>query len=144
MQWPNNFPADNNIISPDSGGNFALKGNHDAAIESDYGAAEEPFRTSLHIAAEGGHDSMVDMLLTSGHIAIDESDSDANTALHVAVAGQKLVVALLLLRYGANPNAENAEGWTPVHLAVQTGSLEIVEALVAHGGDLGKKARGST
>lgn len=87
---------------------------------------------------------MIDMLVGSGCIAIDEYDSDDNTALHVAVMSQKLAAVLQLLKYGANPDAENAAGWTPVHLAVRTGSVEIVEALVAHGGDLGKKARGDS
>jgi Ankyrin repeats (3 copies) len=115
----------------------------DATLEGDCGADNENvFQTSLHIAAEGGHEGMVDMLLASGRIAIDAYDSDANTALHIAVAGRKLAVTLRLLKYGANPNAENSAGWTPVHFAVRAGSVEIVEALVAHGGDLGRKARG--
>lgn len=83
---------------------------------------------------------MIEMLLSNGGLSVDERDSDANTALHIAAAGQKLVPVLRLLKYGANPNAENAAGWTPLHVAVQTGCLDLVEAIVSHGGDLTKKA----
>lgn len=82
------------------------------------------------------------MLLASGDLAVDETDSEANTALHVAVAGRKLAAALRLLDHGADPNAENTTGWTPVHIAVGNGEMDIVQALVAHGGDLSRKARG--
>lgn len=112
-------------------------GNYNTDIDE-----PETFQTALHIAAEGGHDNMIDMLLADGRLAVDERDSNSDTALHVAVAGQKLIVVLRLLSYGASPNAENAAGWTPLHVAVQTGSVDLVEALVTHGGDLSKKTRG--
>ncbi|KAK2037554.1 ankyrin, partial [Colletotrichum somersetense] len=66
---------------------------------------------------------------------VDVRDSEGNTALHTAVANGKLVVVLRLLSYGADPNVENAIGWTPVHVAVRMGSVDLVEALVTHGGD---------
>jgi len=103
---------------------------------------EEPFQTSLHIAAERGHEDIVNMLLASG-TAVDEHDSERNTALHRATYNKKLNVVLRLLKDGANPNAVNTAGWTPVHLAVSTGSIDIVRVLVQHGGNLAKKARGN-
>lgn len=87
---------------------------------------------------------MIDMLLDNGILVVDERDSDDNTALHLAVASQKPTVVLRLLYRGADPNAENAAGWTPLHIAVQIGSVEVVRAIVSHGGDLSKKARGKT
>jgi ankyrin repeat protein len=116
--------------------------NNTLASSYDADDQDEPFETTLHIASKGGHENMIDMLLTGGDLAVDETDSDANTALHVAVEGQKLAAVLRLLDYGADPNAENAAGWTPVHLAVRTGSTDIVQALVERGGDLGRMARG--
>jgi ankyrin repeat protein len=103
---------------------------------------DEPFQTSLHIAAERGHEDIVSMLLSSG-AAVDDPDSEWNTALHRATRNQKLNVVLRLLKEGANPNAVNTAGWTPVHLAVSAGCIEIVRVLVQHGGDLSKKARGT-
>jgi ankyrin repeat protein len=102
---------------------------------------EEPFQTNLHIAAEAGHDSLVGLLLVSGYTA-DEPDSDGNTALHRASLGKHVKVMLRLLKSGANPNATNVHGWTPVHMAFSLGSMEVVEVLVRHGGDLNKRAKG--
>ena len=47
-----------------------------------------------------------------------------------------------LLKNGANPNAMNVHGWTPVHMAFSLGSMEVVEVLIQHGGDLNKRAKG--
>jgi ankyrin repeat protein len=102
---------------------------------------DEPFQTNLHIAAEAGHDSLVDMLLGSGY-AVDEPDSEGNTALHRASLGQHVNVMMRLLEHGADPNAMNVHGWTPVHMAFSLGSVEVVKVLLRHGGDLNKRARG--
>ena len=42
-------------------------------------------------------------------------------------------VATLLLEKGAEPNAENAEGWTPLHRAARSESLDVVRKLLEHG-----------
>ncbi|KAF1993034.1 ankyrin [Amniculicola lignicola CBS 123094] len=102
---------------------------------------DEPFQTNLHIAAEAGHDSLVGLLLGLGY-SVDELDSDGNTALHRASLGKHVKVMLRLLKIGANPNATNVHGWTPVHMAFSLGSMEVVEVLVRHGGDLNKRAKG--
>lgn len=110
-------------------------------FDSDDGTeSDDYYQTSLHIAADGGHDNMVDMLLRSG-TAVDQPDSESNTPLHIAVIRNRVSVLKRLLEHGANPNAKNAAGWTPVHFAVQTGSVEALQALMSHGGDLRKKAR---
>ncbi|KAI0158062.1 ankyrin repeat-containing domain protein [Xylariaceae sp. FL1272] len=96
-------------------------------------------KTSLHIAVESGHEHIVQRLLASGRFFVDEPNGEGNTALHIATGEEDLPMCLCLLRYGANANAENAEGWTPVHLAVQAGSLEILDVLVRHNGDLTKR-----
>jgi ankyrin repeat protein len=109
--------------------------------DSDLEDDGKPYQTTLHIAAEAGHESIVDMLLNSGSF-IDELDSEENTPLHRATMNEKLGVVRKLLKYGADPNVTNAAGRTPVHIAASTGSLEIIGALVRHGGDLSKRARG--
>ncbi|KAI1263638.1 ankyrin repeat-containing domain protein [Xylariaceae sp. FL1019] len=96
-------------------------------------------KTSLHIAVESGHEHIVQRLLASGRLFVDEPNGEGNTALHLATGAEDLAMCLCLLRYGANANAENAEGWTPVHLAIQAGSLEILDVLVGHNGDLAKR-----
>lgn len=102
----------------------------------------ETFQTPLHIAAEGGHDRIVAMLLQSKSASVQEVDSDNNTALHHATYYRRAATVRLLLDAGADPNLRNAMGWTPVHLAISVGSAEMLEDLVRYGGNLGLKALG--
>ena len=43
-------------------------------------------------------------------------------------------MALLLIQRGADVNAQTKSGWIPMHFAVNTGLLELVELLHSHGG----------
>lgn len=110
--------------------------DHDSEFSHD-----EPHQSALHIAAEGGHEALVDMLLDSG-LDVDVLDSEAETPLHRASRHGMAAVGRKLLQRGAKPNSVNLTGWTPVHLAVSAGSADLVKCLVEHGGDISKKARG--
>ncbi|KAI9009003.1 ankyrin repeat-containing domain protein, partial [Phycomyces nitens] len=41
-----------------------------------------------------------------------------------------------LVRQGANTNAKDNSGWTPLHEAARSGHLTIVKLLLDHGGDI--------
>ncbi len=59
------------------------------------------------------------------------------TALHSAVAdGGHAEIAKMLVRAGADVNARQRHGWTPLHGAADSGDRETVELLLAHGADL--------
>lgn len=118
----------------------AERGDSRRDIDYDDENDDQSFQGSLHIAAELGHESIVGMLLAAG-VAADEPDSEGYTPLHRAAQSRRLNVALKLLKNGADPNLVNKAGWTPVHFAVSTGSPEMLDLLVRHGGDLAKKAR---
>ena len=44
-----------------------------------------------------------------------------------------------LLSYGADVNAKNNDGWTPLHYASRNGHTEIVKLLLEHGVDVNCK-----
>ncbi|KAI0197881.1 ankyrin repeat-containing domain protein [Astrocystis sublimbata] len=96
------------------------------------------FQTSLHIAAENGHAVLIAIIISNG-ITVDEPDSEGNTALHRATQRQRLAVVERLLDLRANPNATNLASWSPVHVAIETGAVDILTALVSRGGDVSKK-----
>lgn len=64
------------------------------------------------------------------------------TALHLAAASLRKDVVQVLLRAGADPNAADASGWTPLHhivVAPDPRFLLVLE-LVEHGADPGRRA----
>ena len=63
------------------------------------------------------------------------------TALHLAARGLHKDVVQVLLRAGADPTAEDASGWTPLHhvVAAPYPRLFLVRELVGHGADPDQK-----
>jgi len=60
-------------------------------------------------------------------------DSRCNTALHLTT---DFTVMWSLLDNGANAEAENIDGLRPIHCAVRTGLVELVELLIQHGANV--------
>ncbi|HET7699254.1 MAG TPA: ankyrin repeat domain-containing protein [Candidatus Limnocylindria bacterium] len=58
------------------------------------------------------------------------------TPLHSAVAdGGNTAIAKMLIAAGADVNATQRHGWTPLHGAASTGDVEVVRLLLARGAD---------
>ena len=119
-------------------------------------ARENNHSIALHLAAQYGRVEVLHVLLE--HVAIpgavdDDSkaallgyvnaqDEDGNTPLHFASEGfyQKgrnislsfSNVARLLLEYGADVNAQGTNQSTPLHVAAQCGTIEVVRVLLEH------------
>ncbi|KAJ7585152.1 hypothetical protein C8J56DRAFT_143240 [Mycena floridula] len=60
---------------------------------------------------------LLDAILQADPSACFEADSHGNTPLHIAAHHQITECVPVLLRHGANPNATNDKGWTPLHAA---------------------------
>ncbi|UKZ52901.1 hypothetical protein TrVGV298_006687 [Trichoderma virens] len=87
-------------------------------------------RTPLSYAAEGGHASMIDMLLKNGA----HTDLAYNENFPLVIAAQKGhdTVIKLLLQHGADVNSK-AGGHTAVFWAARSGHQEVVKTLLKGG-----------
>ena len=85
--------------------------------------------TPLHFAAVSDYPKIVEVLHKKGL-----SDYD-DTPLQAAEFNYPEVVKLLL-EHGANPNIQDADGWTPLHFAVKSCHVDVVRVLLDHGADL--------
>ena len=66
---------------------------------------------------------------------INEQDKDGETLLWEDVHMNDLDVVKYLLENGANPNTQEKEGWTPLHLCAQNYSVECARLLLDYGAD---------
>lgn len=76
--------------------------------------------TALHVAASEGYLKVCETLLDYGECtAIDSKNNQGRTALHIACMKGHLQIAQLLVRSGADLDAVDDDGNTPLHLASQ-------------------------
>ncbi|WP_333023901.1 ankyrin repeat domain-containing protein [Wolbachia endosymbiont of Pentidionis agamae] len=94
-------------------------------------------RTLLHKTAEDGNVAMVKFLVEKG-ARLDVLDKWNDTPLHVAANVQAnkghLEVVSYLIKEGADVNLTN--NYTPIHLAITRGNLDMVKCLMDNGADL--------
>lgn len=74
-------------------------------------------QTALHMAACLGSLPLLLHLLHNTHIPVNARDSFGSTALHEAAAAGWCAAAAALLLRGADPDAQDAHGCTPLHRA---------------------------
>jgi ankyrin repeat protein len=87
----------------------------------------------LMFAAEKGHLTTVQALLSVTGIDIDAQKADGATALIVAAANGKDEVVKALINNGANVNAMDNNGSTPLMWALRLGHQTIAQALLDNG-----------
>ena len=93
--------------------------------------------TALHLAAHFGTVEVVRTLLQSGSDVHSRSRNRiANQPLHAACAGAcSRDVVMMLLDHGADVQAKEHGGFTPLHEAAQNGNLELTRMLMDAGAD---------
>ena len=104
--------------------------------------------TPLHLAAAFGTPEAVDVLLQHGaQVDVVSKNPQRNQALHAALAlGRNRESVKLLLAHGADPNATQVGGFTPLFSAATANRRDLVDLLIEsgaqahHRSDLGKTA----
>ncbi len=91
--------------------------------------------TPLHLAAAFGTPQAVDMLLQHGaQVDVWSQNAARNQPLHAVVALSRIPETVnLLLAHGADPNAIQAGGFTPLFSAASANRRDIAEILVKNG-----------
>ncbi|KAI4806077.1 hypothetical protein KUCAC02_010665 [Chaenocephalus aceratus] len=70
------------------------------------------------------------LLIEKGGVPLESRDSEGRTALHVASWQGCVEMVDLLLKHGANPNAQDTEGRPPMHSVAWTGHAEVGRRLL--------------
>jgi len=73
------------------------------------------------------------LIKTLGHLAANVRNRQGQTPLHIAALHGNVRLAGLLLSRGTNPNAQDNDGNTPLHLARD---LAVTNQLLRHGADI--------
>jgi ankyrin repeat protein len=92
--------------------------------------AARGFMSPLILAARGGHDAMVG-LLVQRHADLDYAELDGETALIAATTRGHASTVAQLLKLGASLQATCARGYTALEHAQKTGHREIIKLLRA-------------
>ncbi|RBR16525.1 uncharacterized protein FIESC28_06934 [Fusarium coffeatum] len=102
--------------------------NHGANAE-----ATDKGWTGIHFASFAQSKSLIRLFAQEG-VSIDARTLEqGRTALIVASAGDNPEVVALLIKLGADVDATNNIGWTPLHFAAHGGSGDITETLLKNG-----------
>lgn len=89
---------------------------------------------ALGLAAFFGQDAAAELLLArSAEVNTPSRNRMSVCPLHSAVAARRLRIASLLIEHGADVNAVQSDGFTPLMGAAQNGQTEMIELLLAHG-----------
>ena len=108
-----------------------LKNGCDAGICLRSGETSSP----LQVAVEANLPNVVKMLIQA-KAPVNYQDGKGDTALHWAAGRKRMDCMLELVAGGANLNAENALGFTPIISAAKAGYSEPIRVLVQKGANL--------
>lgn len=96
---------------------------------------KDKFKGLLHVAAEKGDTSMIDIFKAFSPDP-NLTDTQEMTPLFYAVASKSVPALLRLLEMGADPNAQDMGSSTPLYSAVYCSTVEILDNLKKYGAKL--------
>ncbi|XP_052076996.1 ankyrin-3-like [Mytilus californianus] len=87
--------------------------------------------TPLHLACQSGHTAIVNLLIQYDiNSCINKPNVKGYTPFYLAIRNGQNKIAKSLIKYGADPNYQNEDGSTPLHIACETNKFEIVKTLL--------------
>lgn len=104
-------------------------------------SSREPFRLAFE-AIEAGDDAMLATLLKRHPLLANASGTNGNQLLHFAVNQDNHKLVNVLLEAGADPDAANDKGSTPLTQAAYRGKADLIERLLAEGASVDAEAYG--
>ena len=63
-------------------------------------------------------------------IDINLLNEEGNTPIQVAALGGSLEIVRLMIRFGADPNLSNRDGWSTLHISAYAGHSEITQYIM--------------
>lgn len=91
--------------------------------------------TVLHRAARMGHEDVALSYLQTGIVDVNVRDNAGYTPLHESCVSGNIVIARMLLSYGAIVNCSSQDGIRPIHDAVDNDFVHLVRLLLSYGAD---------
>lgn len=134
---------------PDGNGYYALQwaalNNHPDVAQyiiqngGDVNAVDHAKQTALHWAAVRGSVAVADMLLQNG-TRVEATDVNGYRAVHVAAQyGQTSFLNHIITQYGADFDAPDNDGRSPLHWAAYKGFADTIRLLLFRNADQGRQ-----
>jgi len=95
--------------------------------------------TSLILAADGGYDKVVELLVDRGAEIEAQSERTKDTALSLACTKGRYEVVDYLIKKGANKEHRNVSDYTPLSLAASGGYVNIIKLLLQNGAEINSR-----
>ena len=96
----------------------------------------------LHYAARHGFPGVIEWLITTCSRDVNARGPDSATPLYIAVINRQFTAAQALLKHGANVDAGNGMGHTPLHHVSRLGDYKVSRLLLEHGANTNSKTIG--
>ncbi len=119
--------------------NLELDRNY-SAKRKQKGVSFTPQTLALDAVLESSVDDLEDSL-TEAVFDINEPDGNGETLLHRAAQEGDIDCIRVLVKYGANVNVKDKQGWPPVHTALRHANIPAMVYLVECGTDMEEYTR---